>query len=147
MRVILNDEVKNVGHRGDVKNVADGYARNFLIPKGMAYQETKANLARFAQEKKKYDVRQLKDKTAAEESAGSLRGLSVKVARKVGEQEVLYGSVTTADIAEALAAKGIELDKRKIVLADPIKRIGTFQIPIHLHKDVTVEITLDVVAE
>lgn len=147
MRVILNEEVTNLGHRGDIKNVAPGYARNFLIPKGLAYQETPSNLARFAAEKKKYDLKAEKEKTVAEEAARALDGLALKVARRVGEQELLYGSVTASDVAAALAAKGVEIDKRKIVLEEPIKRLGTYDIPLRLHRDVQVKISLEVVAE
>lgn len=147
MRIILNEEVKNIGHRGDVKNVADGYARNFLIPKGLAYQHSPANLSRFNQEKKKYEQKMLKEKAVAEEAGRALEAVSLRISRRVGEQEALYGSVTAADIAAELAKNGIELDKRKIELGEPIKKLGTYEFPVRLHRDVTAKLAVEVVAE
>ena len=147
MRVILNDDVAHLGKRGDIKNVAAGFARNFLIPKGLAYQETKANLARFQAEKKQWEAKAAKEKTSAEELARSLDGVALTISRRVGEQEALYGSVTASDIAEELAKKGIEIDKRKLELAEPIKRLGTFEVPVRLHRDVTAKLSVEVAAQ
>lgn len=144
MRVILNDDVNHLGKRGDIKNVANGFARNFLIPKGLAYQETKANLARFQAEKKQWEAKAAHEKTSAEELARSIDGISLTVSRRVGEQEALYGSVTASDIADELAKKGIEIDKRKIELGEPIKRLGSFEVPVRLHREVTAKLKVEV---
>jgi large subunit ribosomal protein L9 len=146
MRVILNDDVNHLGKRGDIKNVADGFARNFLIPKGFAYQETKANLARFQADKKQWDAKLVREKTSAEELAKSIEGVELTISRRVGEQEALYGSVTAADIADALAAKGVEIDKRKIELDEPIKRLGSFEVPVRLHREVAAKLKVAVTA-
>lgn len=146
MRVILNEEVKSLGNRGEVRNVSAGFARNFLIPKGLAFEDTPANMARFTATKKKYEEKVLRDKNHAEEAARVLDGYSLTIARRVGEQELLYGSVTAADIAAALAEKGVEVDKRKIEM-EPIKRLGSYEVPVHLHHEITPKLKIEVVAE
>ena len=147
MKVILNDHVEHLGDRGAVCNVKPGFARNFLIPKGLAYEATNANMARFQQEQKRWALGEAKAKGQAEALAGQLAGIELTFVRRAGEGDALYGSVTSADVAEALVAKGFTLDRRKIELAQHIKRLGTFAAEIHLHRDVRVPITLHVERE
>jgi large subunit ribosomal protein L9 len=147
MRIILNDDVPNLGVRGAVCDVKAGYARNFLIPKGLAYEATTANMARFKQEQKRWEERQAHEKSAAEALAGDFAGLELTFKRRAGDEDTLYGSVTAADIAVALADKGIEVDRRKVYLEQHIKRLGTFTAEIHLHREVRVPITLHVERE
>ena len=147
MKVILNEHVENLGDRGTTCEVKPGFARNFLIPKGLAYQATKTNLARFKHEQKAWDLREEKEKGVAQEAAAKLAGIELTFARRAGEADALYGSVTATDIADALSARGFEVDRRKIELAQHIKRLGTFPAQIHLHREVRVPITLHVVRE
>lgn len=144
MRVILNDHVPNLGERGDVLEVKPGYARNFLIPKGLAYEATPANLARFQAEQKRWEQRQVKEKASAAELAEKLSGMELTFTRRAGQEDTLYGSVTAADIAEALAAKGFVLDRRKVALDQHIKRLGTYTVELHLHTDVSVPVVVHV---
>jgi len=147
MRVILNDHVENLGDRGTTCEVKPGYARNFLIPKGLAYEATPANLARFQQEQRQWERLQLKEKQAAEALAARLAGLELTFRRRAGEGDTLYGSVTASDIADAVARKGVELDRRRVILEEHIKRIGTFTAEVHLHREVRVPLTVHVVRE
>jgi len=147
MKVILNDHVEHLGDRGAVCSVKPGFARNYLIPRGLAYEATAANMARFQQEQKRWAVNEAKVKGQAEALAGQLAGLELTFVRRAGEGDALYGSVTSGDVAEAIAEKGFELDRRKIVLAQHVKRLGTFTAEIHLHRDVRVPITLHVERE
>jgi large subunit ribosomal protein L9 len=147
MKVILNDYVENLGDRGATCDVKTGYARNYLIPKGLAYQATPGNLARFRHEQKRWEEKQASEKGAAESIASRLAGLELKFVRRAGEADALYGSVTTTDIAEALAVRGFEIERRSIQLAAHIKRLGSFTAEIHLHRDVRVPITLHVERE
>ncbi len=147
MKVILNDHVESLGDRGTTVEVKPGFARNFLIPKGLAYEATPANLARFKQETKRWEVRQTKEKGEAEAMAATLAGIELTFRRRAGEEDILYGSVTASDIADALAEKGITIERRKVALAQHIKRLGTFTAEIHLHRDVRVPITLHVEPE
>lgn len=147
MRIILNDHIANLGERGTVCEVKPGYARNFLIPKGLAYEATVANLERFKQEQRRWDEVQVKEKSAAEGLASQFAGVELMFVRRAGEEDTLYGSVTASDIAEALAERGIEIDRRKIQLEQHIKRLGTFTAEIHLHREVRVPITLHVKRE
>jgi large subunit ribosomal protein L9 len=144
MKVILTDDVKNLGHRGSVVNVADGYARNFLLPKELAYPATDGNVKRLEQEKHRYDARIAKEKESAEAAAKSIEGMTVVIRKKAGEHEALYGSVTSSELAEAMAAKGVSVDKRRIEIEEPIKRLGTHTVHVKLHRDVTIPITVDV---
>ncbi len=144
MKVILADDVRGLGHRGETVTVKDGYARNFLFPQGVAYEATTANLRRLDEEKKKYDDRMLSEKRVAEEVAGKVSGLTVVVTKKAGEADVLYGSVTASEIADALAARGIEVDRRRVELAEPIKRLGSHTVHVRLHRDVVAELTVEV---
>jgi large subunit ribosomal protein L9 len=147
MEVILRDHVENVGRRGEVVKVADGYARNYLLPRKLALPVTPGNLKQIQRERVKLDAREAEEKAAAEAIAARMEGLETIITRKVGETEVLYGSVTSADIAEAVASKGFDLDKRKIGLREPIKKLGEYTVPIKLHPEVVVQLPIKVVAE
>jgi large subunit ribosomal protein L9 len=147
MEVILREHVDNLGRRGDVVKVADGYARNFLLPRKLALPATDGNRKQIERERIKFDAREADERKAAEAVAQRLAGLEIVIARKVGETEALYGSVTAADIAEAVAAKGVEIDRRKVQLADPLKKIGDVDVPVKLHRDVTAQLKVRVVPE
>jgi large subunit ribosomal protein L9 len=147
MEVILRDHVENVGKRGEVVKVADGYARNFLLPRKLALLATPGNLKQVERERVKLDAKELEEKTAAEAVASRMSGIEVVISRKVGETEALYGSVTSSDIAESLAKKGFDIDKRKIGLREPIKKLGEQTVPVKLHREVTVQVPVKVVAE
>ena len=147
MEVILRDHVENVGKRGEVVKVADGYARNFLLPRKLALIATPGNLKQVARERVKFDALEAVERTAAEELASRLSSIQVVISRKVGETGALYGSVTSADIAESLAKQGFEIDKRKIGLREPIKKLGEKVVPVKLHPTVTVQLPIRVTAE
>ena len=144
MKVILADDVGGLGHRGDTVNVKPGYARNYLFPQGLAWEATVANTRRLAEEKKKYDEKTLREKSVAEEVSRKVQGIRLVVTKKAGEGDVLYGSVTPSEIADALAEKGIEVDRRRVELAEPIKRLGEHTIHVRFHKDVVAEVTVEV---
>src|SRR3712207_682182 len=124
MEVILREHVDNLGRRGDVVKVAEGYARNYLLPRKLALAVTEANKRQIEREKKVAEVREAEEKQQAEAIAQRITQAEIEIARRVGENDTLYGSVTSADIASALAAKGFEVEKRRIQLADPIKALG-----------------------
>ena len=147
MEVILREHVDNLGQRGDVVKVAAGYARNFLLPRKLALAVTEGNRKIIERERKVADAREAEEKQTADALASRLAQAEVSIARRVGETEQLYGSVTSADIAEALAAKGLEIDKRRIHLDEPIKAIGEFTVPVRLHRDVTAQVKLLVVKQ
>jgi large subunit ribosomal protein L9 len=137
MEVILKEDVPKLGNRGEVVKVAEGYGRNFLLPKKMAIEATKANKTVIEQMKAAAVRRSANEKTEAEALAKQFDGLEVKFLRKSGEGDQLFGSVTAGDIAEALEKKSFHIDKRKIQLHEPLKIVGEFTVPIKLHKDVT----------
>jgi len=147
MEVILREHVDNLGRRGEVVKVADGYARNYLLPRKLALLVTEGNKKQIEREKVKFDAKEAEEQKVAQAMAERIANVDVEIARKVGETDALYGSVTSSDIAEALAKKGFELDRRKLVLQEPIKRLGEFSIPVKLHREVTAQIKLRVVAE
>lgn len=147
MEVILRDDVEKLGNRGDVVKVADGYARNFLLPKRLAVPATAANKKIVEQERQAHLRREATLKSEAEELAKLLNGVSVTIAQKAGEQEQLFGSVTAKDIAEALEKQNFSIDRRKIHLAEPIRQLGEFAVQVKLHRDVTAEIKVVVVPE
>ncbi len=147
MKVILNDQVEHLGDRGATVDVKPGYARNYLIPKKLAYQATPANLLRFQHEQKAWLQQQQREKASAELLAGKVAGVELTFTRRAGEGDALYGSVTTSDIAESLAAHGFDVDRRKITLPQHIKRLGTFTAELHLHREVRVPVTLHVERE
>ena len=147
MEVILREHVENLGQRGDVVKVAAGYARNYLLPRKLALTVTEGNRKQIDRERKVADLREAEERQGAEALAARLAEIEVSIARRVGETEALYGSVTSADIAESLAAKGFEVERRKIQLAEPIKQLGEFQVPIRLHRDVNATIKVVVTKE
>ena len=147
MEVILRDHIENLGRRGEIVKVADGYARNYLLPRKLALPATDANKKWVERERKIAEARDLEEKGAAEAIAARLRALELTITRKTGENDQLYGSVTNADIAELLAAKGFDLDRRKILLPDPIKTLGENTIPVKLHRDVTAQVRVTVAKE
>jgi len=147
MKVILNDHVEHLGDRGTILEVKRGFARNYLIPKSLAYEATPTNLARFKQETKGWEQKEAHEKVAAEAVAARLAGIELTFLRRAGEGDALYGSVTASDVAGALAERGVEIDRRRIELAQHIKRLGTFNAEIHLHREVRVPITLHVERE
>jgi large subunit ribosomal protein L9 len=147
MEVILREHVDHLGRRGEVVKVADGYARNYLLPRKLALLVTEGNKQQIERERGKFEAREQEEKKVADAMAARLSGVEIQIARKVGETEVLYGSVTSADIAEAMAAKGFEIDRRKLNLREPIKKLGEFDIPLRLHPDVTIPVKVKVVAE
>ena len=147
MEVILREHVDNLGRRGEVINVADGYARNYLLPRKLALVVTEGNKKQIERERVKFDAKEAEEKGVADALSQRIANAQLEISRKVGETEVLYGSVTTSDIAEALAAKGFEIDRRKIQLQEPIKKLGEFEIPVKLHRDVITKIKLRVIAE
>ena len=147
MEIILREDIDNLGARGDVVKVAPGYARNFLLPKRLAVAATESNRKIVEQERQAHLRKEAKLKTEAEDLSKLLGGVSVTIAQRAGEQEQLFGSVTSADIVNALAAKNFTIDRRKVLLDEPIKQLGEYKVPVRLHKDVTAEITVSVVRE
>ena len=137
MEVILKEDVAKLGSRGDVVKVAEGYGRNFLLPRKLAIEANAANKAVIEQMKAAAVRRSAKEKAQAEELSKQFDGLSVTFARRSGENDQLFGSVTSGDIAEALEKKSFHVDRRKIQLHEPLKQLGEFEVPIKLHKDVT----------
>jgi len=147
MEVILKEDVINLGHRGDVVKVAEGYGRNFLLPRKLALQATLANKAVIETMKTSAARRSASEKVQAEELAAKLEPLVLTFTRKSGEAGHLFGSVTSADIAADLAAKGFEIDRRKIALNEPLKSLGDFDVAIKLHREVTAHVKVKVMAE
>ncbi len=147
MEVILREHIDNLGRRGEIVKVADGYARNYLLPRKLALLATEGNKKQIERERAKLEVREADEKRVAEAMAERMANLEVLIARKVGETEALYGSVTTSDIAEALAGKGFDIDRRKMLLPEPIKKLGDFDIPIRLQREVIATVKVRVVAE
>lgn len=137
MEVILKEDVPKLGHRGDVVKVAEGYGRNYLLPRKLAIEATHANKAVIEQMKQAAIRRSAVEKTDAEALSKQLEGVRVNFQRKAGEKDQLFGSVTSGDIADALTHKGFNIDRRKIQLHDPLKNLGEFDIPVRLHRDVT----------
>jgi len=147
MEVILKEDVINLGHRGDVVKVADGYGRNFLLPRKLALQATDANKAVIETMKSAAARRSASEKIQADELLAKLEPVVLSFTRKTGEAGHLFGSVTSADIASELATKGFEVDRRKIALNEPLKSIGEFHVAIKLHREVTAHVTVKVLAE
>lgn len=147
MEVILREHVDNLGRRGDVVKVAAGYARNYLLPRKLALAVTDHNKRQIERERAAAEARELEEKSQAEAFAQRLTAAEIEIARRVGENDTLYGSVTAADIAAALATKGFEIDKRKIQLGDPIKALGESTVPVKVHRDVIAQLRVKVVAE
>ena len=147
MEVILREDIEKVGSRGETVKVADGYARNFLLPKRLAVVANESNKKIVEQERHAHVRREAKLVDEAQDLSKLLTGVSVTIAQKAGEADQLFGSVTSKDIAEALAVQNFTIDRRKIQLEEPIKQLGEFKVPVKLHKDVTAEITVLVVKE
>jgi large subunit ribosomal protein L9 len=147
MEVILKEHVEHLGRRGDIVKVAEGYARNYLLPRKMALPVNEGSKRQVEREKKLAEARETEERGQAEALAKRMAEAEIQIARRVGENDVMYGSVTSADIATALHAKGFDFEKRKIVLADPIKSLGEFTVPVKIHRDVTAEVHVKVVAE
>lgn len=147
MEVILKEDVANLGHRGDVVKVADGYGRNFLLPRKLALQATLANKAVIEQMKTAAARRSATEKTQAEELVAKLGPIVLSFTRKSGENGQLFGSVTSGDIAAALEAKGFEVDRRKIQLAEPLKALGSYDVAIKLHREVTAQVKVKVLGD
>ena len=147
MEVILREHVDNLGRRGDVVKVASGYARNYLLPRKLALAVTEANKRQIERERKNAEARELEEKSQADAFAKRLSETEISIARRVGENDTLYGSVTSADIAAALTAKGFEIDKRKITLPEPLKALGEFTVPVKIHREVTAQVKVHVVKE
>jgi large subunit ribosomal protein L9 len=147
VEVILREDVVNLGRRGDIVKVAEGYGRNFLLPRGKAVAVNATNKAMVEKEKRAAVARAAKEKTEAEELAQRIAGLRFVAPRKVGENEQLYGSVTSGDVADFLRTKSIDLDKRKVQLEDPIKRLGDHEVKIKLHPEVVATLKLLVTKE
>jgi large subunit ribosomal protein L9 len=147
MEVILREHVDNLGRRGDLVKVADGYARNYLLPRKLALLATDGNKKVIEREKVKFDIKEAEEQKVAQAVADRLATVEIEIARKVGETDALFGSVTNADVAEALAAKGFDIDRRKLHLPEPIKKIGEVEVPVKLHRDVVVKLKVKVVAE
>lgn len=147
MEIILREDVEKLGNRGQVVNVAAGYARNYLLPKKLAVPATEANKKIVEQERQAYLRREAKLETDAAELAKLLNGVTVIIAQKAGEQDQLFGSVTAKDIADSLEKQNYQVDRRKILLADPIRSLGEHKVPVRLHRSVTAEITVNVIRE
>lgn len=147
MEVILREDIEKLGGRGQIVKVADGYARNYLLPKRLAVSATAANKAIVEQERQAHLRREAKEKASAEDLAKMMTGVTVTMAQKAGEQDQLFGSVTVKDIAEALEAQNYHIDRRKIHLEEPIRQLGEFKVPVRLHREVSTEITVNVVRE
>ena len=147
MRVILMHDVQHTGRRGEIIDVKPGYARNYLMPNGLALEANPGNLKVFEQQKRKIDLRHQKERESASLLAAELAGIRLKIPKRVAETETLYGSVTASEVADALEAKGITVDKRRIDLEGGIKTLGEHPVRIDLHSEVVAEIFVDVVPE
>ena len=140
MKVILNDFVENLGERSETVEVKPGYARNYLLPRRLAYPDTPGNRKRFAQEQKHWEDMDLGRRGAAEKVAAGLTGVELRFDRRAGENDVLFGSVNAADIVRELAAKGFEMERRRVDLDEPIKSLGRYEIVVSIHRDIRVTI-------
>ena len=147
MKVILTDEIRGLGARGDIVTVKDGYARNFLLPKNLAREATPGNLKGIEQERKKWSLIAQQEKDAAAKAADAVKGTKITIEKRVGEHGQLFGSVTANDIADALEAKGHKVDKRAIELDEPIRAIGVYQVAVRVHPAVRAEVRVWVVKE
>ena len=147
MEVILREHVDNLGRRGEIVKVAAGYARNYLLPRKLALLATDGNKKHVERERKIMEARESEEKGQAEAMASRLALIEISIARRVGETDQLYGSVTAVDIAEYLKGKGFEIDRRKLILPEPIKTIGDHKVPLKLHREVTVPLVVKVVKE
>lgn len=147
MKVILIDEIRGLGTRGDIVQVKDGYARNYLLPKKLAREATPGNLKSIEQERRKWSLLSDQEKVAAQKAAEKIEGMKLVIRKKVGDSGTLYGSVTSSEIADALLAEGIEVDKRRIELSQPIKSLGAHDVDVKLHREVSAHVHVEVVGE
>ena len=147
MEVILRQDVDKLGRRGEVVKVAEGYGRNFLLPRGLALVVNEANKAMIAKERKAHELRMAKEKAEFQAVADRINGIRFVAPRKVGENDVLYGSVTSGDIADFLKGKGVEIDKRKVQLEEPIKKLGEHEVLVKLHPEVAAKLKVLVTKE
>jgi large subunit ribosomal protein L9 len=147
MELLLKEDVDNLGARGDLVKVKPGYGRNYLLPRGLAIQATPGNKKQIELQRKTILKKEAAEHDTATQQADLLKEVTLEFARKVGEHGILYGSVTSMDIAEALAAKGYEIDRRRVLLKEPIKEPGEFEAPIKLHREVTTNVKVVVKSE
>jgi len=145
--VLLREDVENLGGRGEIVKVRSGYARNYLLPQGLATLATKGNIKQVEQERAALLRKVAKEKSTAEAQADQMRDISLTFERRAGDHGALFGSVTSMDIADALKAKGYEIDRRKINLKEAIKETGNYTVPVKLHREVTLEVPVAVIAE
>ncbi|RJQ53437.1 MAG: 50S ribosomal protein L9 [Nitrospiraceae bacterium] len=144
MKLILKDDVKGLGAMGSVVDVANGYGRNYLIPRNLAVEANPKNLKQFEHEKNIILTRAKKVRKSADDLAQRVSAITLSIEAQSGEEDKLFGSVTSMDIAEALSKQGVEIDKRKIVLEEPIKRLGTYSVAVRLHQNVSANVTVEV---
>ena len=147
MEVILREHVEHLGERGQIVKVADGYARNYLLPRKLALPVTEGNRKHVERERKIMEAKEADQKGQADAIAAKLSSVVIEISRRVGDTEQLYGSVTAGDIADFLKAKGFEIDRRKLILPEPIKALGTYDVPLKLHRQVTVPLKVQVTRE
>lgn len=147
MELLLKEDVENLGVRGDLVKVRPGYGRNYLLPRGLAIQATPGNVKQIELQRKALLKKEAVERDTATQQADLLKDVTLEFARKVGEHGILYGSVTSMDIAEAFAEKGFEVDRRRVLLKDPIKEPGEFEVPVKLHREVTTNIKVVVKSE
>ena len=148
MRVVLRDDVENIGRKGDLIEVTDGFARNFLVPRGLAMKATKGVVQQAEAMRRNREARDARDREAAQALADQLSGQRIELRARAGEGGRLFGSVTSADVVDAVRVQtGVELDRRKTQLAEPLKELGAVEVPVKLHTDVEVNLTVDVVPE
>ncbi len=147
MKVILIEDVEKLGVQGQIVDVKPGFARNYLIPKGLAWLYNKSNLKRLEHQKKLWEVKNIKEKEKAQILKEKIETMEIKISAKVGEENLLYGTITSAQISKVLEDKGILIDRRKILLDEPIKRAGYHDIKLKLHKDIEATLKLEVVSE
>jgi large subunit ribosomal protein L9 len=148
VRVVLRDDVENIGRKGDLIEVTDGFARNYLVPRGLAMKATKGVVQQAEAMRRNREARDARDRDAAQALADQLSGQRIELRARAGEGGRLFGSVTSADVVDAVRAQtGVELDRRKTQLAEPLKELGAVEVPVKLHTDVEVNLTVDVVPE
>ena len=147
MQIILKEDVEKLGNRGELVEVAEGYARNFLLPRKLGLEATAGNLKRLERMRAHFAKKEATEKDAAQKQGEQLAAVSLEFTRKAGENDQLFGSVTSLDVAEALVAKGFEIDRKKIVLAEPIKVMGDYEVPVKLHREVIVNVKVAVKKE
>ena len=147
IKIVLTEDIENLGRVGEVVSVRGGYGRNFLIPQGKALPASKGNLAMVDERRQVYEAAALKQRNEASDLASRMGKLDLSLLRKAGEGDTLYGSVTSVDIADLLAAKGVIVDKRRVMITEPIKKLGQYTVPVRLHAEVTAELNLKVLAD